>query len=105
MIRMAAVKKEKAFTYKDKPVYRKGNTIYYGDLSEPLILVLEIVESEKLGDFQISKKVKFHVRENTGDEIGTGMNYRSGERDNLFEAFDMGAWWLQDALEVYHNMG
>ncbi|MBE7044113.1 MAG: hypothetical protein E7397_01160 [Ruminococcaceae bacterium] len=100
---MAAVKKEKVFTYKEKPVYRKGNTIYYGDLNEPLILVLEIVETEKLGEFEISKKVKFHVRDNTGEEIGVGMNHRSGEREDLFSAFDMGAWWLQDALELYHN--
>ena len=42
---MAAAKKAKVLTYKDKPVYRQGNKIYYGDLSKRLILVLEIVES------------------------------------------------------------
>lgn len=93
-----AVKKVKEFTYKGKPVYRKGNMIFYGDLSKDLILVLEIDESEKLGDYNIAKKVKFHIQDNTG-EIGKGVNYRSGERDNLYEAFDIGTWWLQDALD------
>ena len=96
---MAAAKK-KEFTYKGKPVYRKGNTIYYGDLNENLILVLEIEESEKVGNFDISKKVKFHIRDNTGDVPGVGVNYRTGERNDLYSAFDMGAWWLKDALEA-----
>ena len=95
---MVAAKKVKEFTYKGKPVYRKGNVIYYGDLSKNLILVLEILETESLGEYQISKKVKFHIRDNSG-EVGQGMNYRSGERENLYDAFDIGSWWLQDALE------
>ncbi len=93
-----AAKKAKLLTYKNKPIYRKGNTIYYGDLSKHLILVLEIVESEEKNGIQITKKVKFHIQDNTG-ELGKGVNYRSGERENLYKAFDIGAWWLQDALE------
>jgi len=96
---MAAVKKQKMLTYKDKPIYRQGNTIYYGELSKPLILVMEIVESEEKNGIQITKKVKFHIQDNTGDELGKGTNYRSGERENLYKAFDIGAWWLMDALE------
>ncbi len=95
---MVAAKKEKGLTFKGKPVYRKGNTIYYGDLSKDLILVLEIEENEKKGEYDIAKKVKFHIQDNTG-EIGKGVNYRSGERENLYDAFDIGSWWLQDALD------
>ena len=95
---MAAAKKPKILTYKDKPVYRQGNVIYYGDLSKRLILVLEILETEEKNGVTVSKKVKFHIQDNTG-ELGKGVNYRSGERDNLSKAFDIGAWWLQDALE------
>ena len=91
-------KKTKLLTYKDKPIYRQGNKIYYGDLSERLILVMEIVETEEKNGIQLTKKVKFHVQDNTG-ELGKGVNYRTGERDNLYKAFDIGARWLQDALE------
>lgn len=95
---MVAAKKQKELTYKGKPVYRRGNTIYYGDLSKRLILVLEITQTEKNGDYDISKKVKFHIRDNSG-KVGEGVDYRSGERDNLYDAFDIGSWWLQDALD------
>ncbi len=95
---MATAKKAKTLTYKDKPIIRQGNTIYYGDLSKRLILVLEIVEAEEKNGVAMTKKVKFHIQDNTG-ELGKGTNYRSGERDNLYKAFDIGAWWLQDALD------
>lgn len=93
-----AVKKKKELTYKGKPIYRRGNTIYYGNLDERLILVLEVLETEKNGDIDVTKKVKFHIQDNTG-ELGKGTNYRSGERENLYKAFDIGSWWLQDALD------
>ena len=92
-------KKSKELLYKGKPVYRQGNRIYYGNLDERLILVLDILETEKVGDVEVTKKVKFHIQDNTGTELGAGTNYRSGERDNLYSAFDIGSWWLQDALE------
>lgn len=95
---MAAVKKQKMLTYKGKPVFRKGNKIYYGNLEDDLILELEILETKKVGDIDVSTKVKFSIQDNTVPEVGTGVNYRTGERDNLYKAFDMGAWWLQDAL-------
>lgn len=95
---MPTVKKAKEMTYRGKPIYRKGNVIYYGDLSKDLILVLEIGETEKAGEYDITKNVKFHIRDNKG-EVGEGMNYRSGERDNLYDALDIGSWWLQDALD------
>ncbi|MDY3929298.1 MAG: hypothetical protein SOZ34_08065 [Clostridia bacterium] len=97
---MAAAKKAKDLTFKGKPIYRKGNKIYYGNLDDKLILEIEILETKKVGDVDVSTKVRFSIQDNTVDEVGTGINYRTGERDNLYKAFDMGAWWLQDALST-----
>ena len=93
-----AAKKAKVLTYKGKPIYRKGNKIYYGNLEDKLILEIEILETKKVGETDVATKVKFNIQDNTGSEIGTGINYRTGERESLFKAFDIGAWWLQDAL-------
>lgn len=98
---MAAAKKKKELTYKGKPVYRKGNKIFYGNLEDPLILVLEILETKKTGDIETATKVKFSIQDNNVDELGTGTEYRVGERDNLYKAFDIGVWWLQDALSMF----
>ena len=33
---------ESVFTYKGKPMVRRGDTIYYGDLSEKYIIIFKI---------------------------------------------------------------
>ena len=51
---MAAVKKKKGLMYKGKPLLRCGNRIYYGNLEDKLILALDIVESSKKQDVDVS---------------------------------------------------
>ncbi len=97
-------KKKKQLTYKGKPIYRQGNRIYYGNLDEDLVLVIDIVETKKVSGHEITKKVVFGIQDNTG-ELGQGAVYRKGERENLYKAFDMGSWWLQDALDMQAKMG
>ena len=98
---MAATKKKRVLSYKGKPVYRKGNKLFYGNLEDPLILMLEITETKKVQNINVATKVKFSIQDNTVEEIGTGTNFRTGERDDLYKAFDIGAWWLQDALTSF----
>ena len=95
---MAAAKKKKFLTYKGKPLIRCGQKLYYGNLNDKYILVLEVVETEKYKDILLSKKVKFYLMDNTGD-LGKGQIYRRGERENLYKALDIGEWWLKDALQ------
>ena len=95
-----AVRKKKTLTYNDKPISRCGNRIYYGDLSEKLILVLDITETKKVGDLDAAQKVLIQVMDNTG-ELGKGQIFRKAERDNLYKALDIGEWWLKDAIKQF----
>lgn len=97
---MAAVKKAKQLMYKGKPIYRVGNTIYYGNLSDQLILVLNIKESKAVNGVEIATKVELELMDNTG-ELGAGQIFRKTERENLYKALDLGTWWLQDALQTF----
>lgn len=96
---MAAAKKKKLLTYKGKPLLKCGDKIYYGNLEDKLILVLDIAESKKNKDINSSTKIKIQLMDNTG-ELGNGQVYRKAERDNLYKALDIGEWWLQDALQT-----
>ena len=95
---MAAAKKKKLLMYKGKPLYRCGNRIYYGYLDEKYILVLDVVEKEKFNDIEVSKKVIAQVMDNTGD-LGEGRIGRRTTRDSLYEALDIGEWWLKQAIQ------
>ena len=97
---MAAVKKKKILTYNGKPIMRCGSRIYYGDLADKLILVLDILESKKVNDLEVSQKILVQVMDNTG-ELGKGQVFRKATRDNLYKALDIGEWWLKDALKQF----
>jgi hypothetical protein len=96
---MAAAKKKKPLMYKGKPVFRCGNRIYYGNLEDKYILVLDVLETKKCNDLEAATKVKLQLMDNQA-ELGQGQVYRKSERENLYKAFDLGAWWLQEALEM-----
>ena len=42
---------EQFLTYKGKPLVRKGNTVYYGDMSEKYIVRFEILSKYHLYEF------------------------------------------------------
>lgn len=96
---MAAVKKKKILTYKDKPLLKCGDRIYYGNLEDKLILALDVIESKDNKDVKSSTKIKVQLMDNTG-EFGKGQVYRKGERENLYKALDIGEWWLKDAIQM-----
>ena len=79
---------------------RCGNRIYYGDLSEKLILVLDITETKKIGDREVADKILVQVMDNTG-ELGKGQVFRKATRDNLYKALDTGEWWLNSAIKQF----
>ncbi len=95
---MAAAKKKKLLTYKGKPLLRSGNRVYYGNLEDKYILVLDITQSENINGLDVSKKVQISVMDNTC-ELGKGQVFRRGERSNLYEALDLGDWWLTQAIQ------
>lgn len=96
---MATKKKdsEKQFlTYNGKPLLRSGNEIYYGNPDDKYVVVFRIEDQEPFEDIQISKKVIIELKTNQGDN---SMLVRQAERDGLYKAFDIGMFWLEQALE------
>ena len=55
-------------TYKDKPLVRKGNTVYYGDMSEKYVIRLEILTSHKEGDLEVADKIKVNLVKNDSEK-------------------------------------
>lgn len=96
---MAAAKKKKLLTYNGKPLVRCGDRIFYGNLEDKYILVLDILETKDVKDVKAATKVKIQLMDNTG-ELGEGQVFRKTERENLYKAIDIGEWWLQDALQM-----
>lgn len=95
-----AVKKKKVLTYNGKPIIRCGNRVYYGNLEDKLILVLDITKTKNVNGLEVADEVLVQVMDNTG-ELGKGQVFRKATRENLYKALDIGEWWLKDALKQF----
>ena len=48
-------------TYKGKPLVRKDNELYYGNMTDPYVLYLQIMTTKPVGDQQVADKVHFLI--------------------------------------------
>lgn len=81
--------------YKGKKLVRVDNEIYYGNAEDPYIVTFRLENNEQLKDITISKKVVIELKTNEGK---ASKLVRQAERDGLYKAFDIGMFWLEQAL-------
>ncbi len=86
-------------TYKGKPLVRKGNEIYYGDMSEKYIVKLEILSTKTEGDLPLADKVKVLLMLSDTDVKLKDRIIKTSEKTGLYEAMDIGAIWLERELK------
>ena len=53
---MADVKKGEGFVYKNHPLRRIDNLIYYGSMADKYIVMFQILESKKEQDMDVDRK-------------------------------------------------
>ena len=85
-------------TYKGKPLVRKGNEIYYGDMSEKYVVMLQIMSTKKEGDMEIADKVSVQLMDTDSDKRPKDRIIKKSEKTGLYNAMDIGAIWLEREL-------
>ena len=83
-------------TYKDKPLVRKGNTVYYGDMSEKFVVKLDILTSHTEGELEIADKIKISLIKNDSEKLDNVT--KSTEKNGFAEAMQFATTWLERAL-------
>lgn len=86
-------------TYKGKPLVRKGNEIYYGDMREKYVIKLEILSTKKEGDLDTADKVKVLLLLSDTDLSYKSRIVKTSEKSGLYEAMDIGSVWLERELK------
>lgn len=94
--RSKATKEKEILTYNEKPLVRCGNQIYYGKPEDPYVVIFRLEDQTPLNDLQIAKRVIIELKTNEGERSRL---IRQAERDGLYKAFDIGMFWLEQALE------
>lgn len=89
---------EEFLTYKGKPLVRSGNTIYYGYMSDPFVIVISITSTKMVKDLEVSDRVVVQLVKTDPDVRPRERIVKKGEKRGLYIAMDVGAVWLQRAL-------
>ncbi len=96
---MAEKKKAKFLSYKGKPLVRCGNTIYYGNMSDPYVVLLQIVSSKKVNNLNVADKVTVQLLTTDPDARPKDRIIKKSEKKGLYQAMDIGSIWLELALK------
>ena len=91
---------QKSFlTYKGKPLVRKGNTIYYGNMSDPFVIMLSVASTHEVHGVKIADKVIVQLLNTDPNAAPTELVIKKTDTRGLYNAIDIAAVWLEAALE------
>ena len=84
--------------YRGRPLLRQGTELYYGDMRDPYIVMLRILETKKQGDFTIASRVAVSLMKTDPETSPLDRIVKHGEKSGLYDALDVGSIWLDRAL-------
>lgn len=87
------------FTYKGYPLVRNKDMIYYGNMYDDYVIMLQIIETKNIKGLDVASKVKIY--EMSTDDSLTPLEAitRTSEKDGLYEALDLAFAWLKRPLK------
>ena len=89
---------EKFMTYKDKPLVRSGNEIYYGDMAESHVVKFTILSTnEQTGE---AEKINVQLLKSNTELSDKDRLVKESTKNTMFEALDVGFVWLERVLKV-----
>ena len=86
---------ETYFTYKGRPVVRKGRQIFYGSMANPYVVSLEVTEEQPDRGIQAASKVRCRLMKTDKNLNPMEAIVKNAERDSLYDALQLAAAWLE----------
>lgn len=95
---------EKFSTYKGYPLVRCGKEIYYGYMSDPYVIWIQILAQKEVDGENMVSKVSVRLID-TNEPNPLKMVVKNAEREcGLYEAIDIADVWLSKALKANTNL-
>ena len=95
---MAENKKTEGLIYKNHPLSRIDNIIYYGSMADKYIIMLQILDTKKEQDMDVATRVSVQLQLTDPDLKSRDRVVKKSEKDSLYAAMDVGSIWLERAL-------
>ncbi len=98
-----AEKKETApqafLQYKGRPLVRCGNALYYGNMYDDAVVMLQIADTVKNADMDFAGKIIVQMLNTDPNAAPTELVIKKTDTHGLFNAIDIAAVWLDAAAE------
>ena len=95
---MSEVKKGNGLVYKNHPLRRIDNLIYYGSMADKYIVLLQILDTKKEQDMDVATRVSVQLQLTDPDLKSRDRVVKKSEKDSRYAAMDVGCIWLERAL-------
>ena len=89
---------EQFLTYKGRPLVRGGNTIYYGNMSDDYVCVLQVLTEKEENGEQVPDKIQIQLLKPDPEIPIMERFVKNGERRGLANAMEIATIWLERAL-------
>ena len=87
---------ENFISYKEKPIVRCKNEIYYGDMAEAFVVKFTIMSEDANGD---PDKIKVQLLKSDTSLSDKDRVVKETTKSSMFESLDVGFVWLERALK------
>lgn len=88
----------KTLEYKGYPLRRMDNLIYYGNMHDKYIIMLQILNEDKVKDLPVATKVSVQLQLTDPNIKSRDRVVKKTEKNGLYVAMDVAAVWLERAL-------
>lgn len=89
-----AENKKTFFTYRGLPLVRKGNELYYGNMSDEYVVRMQIEETKDVNGLKVASKVRIFKMATDKDLPFDKIFVKNAEKSSLYEALDIACAWL-----------
>ena len=85
---------EAPLTYKGRPLVRCKNQIYYGSMSDPFVVFMQILSTKEENGVQVADRVHLALLSTDPEKPLAERMIRQSDKNGLFNALDISSLWL-----------
>ncbi len=85
------------FTYKGYPLIRNKDTIYYGNMTDDYVVMIQVMEKKKVGELEIASRLKVYQVSTDESKNPVEAICKTSEKNGLYDALDIAHIWLKRA--------
>ncbi len=81
-------------TYKGRPLVRSGNVIFYGNLTDKYVVMMQILDETPDGDIMKSNKISVELQNNDPEAKPNERVIQKTEKKSMADAMEIATIWL-----------